>query len=88
MFPERLLTAPSKRDIQHLTDSVMASIEFDDLEAVMQHLRRFKDAIAFRVAASELEGSIALMKVSDNLSFLAEVIVERSVAIAQQQLID
>ncbi len=88
LFPDRLLTAPSKRDIQHLADSVMASIEFDDLEAVMQHLRRFKDAIAFRVAASELEGSIALMKVSDNLSFLAEVIVERSVAIAQQQLID
>ena len=32
----------------------------------MQLLRRFKDAIVFRVACSELEGAISLMKVSDN----------------------
>ena len=54
----------------------------------MQLLRRFKDAIVFRVACSELEGAISLMKVSDNLSFLAEVIVERAVTIAYDQLVE
>ena len=39
----------------------------------MQLLRRFKEAIVFRVACNELEVRSAM--VSDNLSFLAEVLL-------------
>ena len=88
LFPERLLSIPSKDDIQGLLNSTLAHVDPGDLESSMQLLRRFKEAIVFRVACSELEGSISLMKVSDNLSFLAEVIVERAVDIAYTQLVE
>ena len=86
LFPKRLFTAPSKADIREQLDALTTYTDLNDLEAVMQQLRRLKDAITFRVAVSELEGSIPLMKVSDNLSFLAEVIVERAVAVAYWDL--
>jgi len=88
LFPERLLSIPSKDEIRTLLNSTLEHIDTDDLESAMQLLRRFKDAIVFRVACSELEGAISLMKVSDNLSFLAEVIVERAVTIAYDQLVE
>jgi glutamate-ammonia-ligase adenylyltransferase len=88
LFPERLLSIPSKDEIRALLNSTLEHVDPDDLESAMQLLRRFKDAIVFRVACSELEGAISLMKVSDNLSFLAEVIVERAVAIAHHQLVE
>ena len=86
LFPKRLFTVPSKEDIREQLDALTTYVDPDDLEAVMQHLRRLKEAITFRVAVSELEGSIPLMKVSDNLSFLAEVIVERAVEVAYRDL--
>ena len=85
---ERLLSIPSKDEIRALLNSTLEHVDADDLESAMQLLRRFKDAIVFRVACSELEGAISLMKVSDNLSFLAEVIVERAVTIAYDQLVE
>ena len=88
LFPERLLSIPSKDEIRALLNSTLEHVDTDDLESAMQLLRRFKDAIVFRVACSELEGAISLMKVSDNLSFLAEVIVERAVTIAYDQLVE
>lgn len=87
LFPKRLFTAPSKEDIREQLDALTNYVDPDDLEAVMQHLRRLKEAITFRVAVSELEGSIPLMKVSDNLSFLAEIIVERAVTVAHRDLV-
>jgi len=86
LFPKRLFTAPNKEDIHQQLDALITYVDPDDLEAVMRQLRRLKDAITFRVAVSELEGSIPLMKVSDNLSFLAEVIVERAVTVAYRDL--
>ena len=88
LFPERLLNIPSKDEIRGLLNSTLEHVHPADLESAMQLLRRFKDAIVFRVACSELEGAISLMKVSDNLSFLAEVIVERAVDIAYGQLVE
>ena len=86
LFPKRLFTVPSKEDIRALLENATSQLDPDDLEGIMHELRRFKDAVVFRVAVSELEGSIPLMKVSDNLSFLAEVIVEKAVEVAYGQL--
>ena len=86
LFPKRLFTVPSKEDIRALLENATSQLDPDDLEGVMHELRRFKDAVVFRVAVSELEGSIPLMKVSDNLSFLAEVIVEKAVEVAYGHL--
>ena len=47
----------------------------DDLEQQMEALRHFKLAHGLRVAASEIAGTLPLMKVSDYLTWLAEAIL-------------
>ena len=52
----------------------------------MEALRYFKAAQVLRVAASELAGRLPLMKVSDNLSFIAELCLDEVLALAWAQL--
>jgi len=55
----------------------LTRIPEDDLEQQMEALRHFKLAHRLRVAASEIAGSLPLMKVSDYLTWLAEAILDR-----------
>ena len=64
----------------------MARLAPDDLEAQMDALRYFKASQVLRVAASELSGRLPLMKVSDNLTWIAEVILEQVLAVAWADL--
>lgn len=48
----------------------------------MDALRYFKASQVLRVAASELVGRLPLMQVSDNLTWIAEVILEQVLAVA------
>jgi glutamate-ammonia-ligase adenylyltransferase len=50
-------------------------------------LRHFKLAHRLRVAASEIAGSLPLMKVSDYLTWLAEAILEQVLALAWRQTV-
>ncbi|WP_258304974.1 hypothetical protein, partial [Escherichia coli] len=58
----------------------------DDLEQQMEALRHFKLAHRLRVAASEIAGSLPLMKVSDYLTWLAEAILQQVLQLAWRQL--
>lgn len=58
----------------------------DDLELLMETLRQFKQAQQLRIAAADISGVLPLMKVSDHLTWLAEVIVEQLVTLAWQQM--
>ncbi|GHG61614.1 glutamate-ammonia-ligase adenylyltransferase [Alishewanella longhuensis] len=58
----------------------------DDLELLMETLRQFKQAQQLRIAAADISGVLPLMKVSDHLTWLAEVIVEQLVNLAWQQI--
>jgi glutamate-ammonia-ligase adenylyltransferase len=53
----------------------------------MEALRHFKLAHRLRVAASEIAGSLPLMKVSDYLTWLAEAILEQVLALAWRQTV-
>jgi [glutamine synthetase] adenylyltransferase / [glutamine synthetase]-adenylyl-L-tyrosine phosphorylase len=57
-------------------------IPLDDLEGHMEALRYFKQAHRLRVAACEVTERLPLMKVSDYLTFLAEVILNHALTIA------
>lgn len=85
---ERLTTAPDRGDIQSLVRQQLLRIPEDDLEAQMQALGRIKDSVVLRVAASELAGRLPVMKVSDYLTFLAEVIVEQAIHVARAELVE
>ncbi|BBP85825.1 MULTISPECIES: bifunctional [glutamate--ammonia ligase]-adenylyl-L-tyrosine phosphorylase/[glutamate--ammonia-ligase] adenylyltransferase [unclassified Pseudomonas] len=60
----------------------LTRIPEDDLEQQMEALRHFKLAHSLRVAASEIAGTLPLMKVSDYLTWLAEAILDQVLALA------
>lgn len=65
----------------------LTRIPEDDLEQQMEALRHFKLAHGLRVAASEIAGTLPLMKVSDYLTWLAEAILDQVLALAWRQTV-
>ncbi|MET0658563.1 MAG: bifunctional [glutamate--ammonia ligase]-adenylyl-L-tyrosine phosphorylase/[glutamate--ammonia-ligase] adenylyltransferase [Steroidobacteraceae bacterium] len=58
----------------------------EDDERQVQMLREFQRAAVFRVALADITGRLPLMKVSDRLTDIAELIVRETVGIAWSQL--
>jgi len=81
-----LYTAPDKSLLQDELRQQVARLAVDDLESQMDALRYFKASHTLRVAASEIAGRLPLMKVSDKLTWLAEVILEQVLAVAWHDL--
>ncbi|TBU95720.1 bifunctional [glutamate--ammonia ligase]-adenylyl-L-tyrosine phosphorylase/[glutamate--ammonia-ligase] adenylyltransferase [Stutzerimonas kirkiae] len=78
----RLYTPPQAPELAAELRERLARIPEDDLEQQMEALRHFKLAHRLRGAASEIVGSLPLMKVSDYLTWLAEAILEQVLALA------
>jgi glutamate-ammonia-ligase adenylyltransferase len=66
---------------QRLTD-----VPADDVEREVEALARFKQAAVFRVALADLSGRLPLMQVSDRLTEIAALILERTMELALQQM--
>jgi glutamate-ammonia-ligase adenylyltransferase len=81
-----LYTAPDKSLLRDVLRQQVARLAAGDTEAQMDALRYFKAAQVLRVAASELVGRLPLMKVSDNLTWIAEVLLEQVLAVAWADL--
>ncbi|GAB5412520.1 MAG: bifunctional [glutamate--ammonia ligase]-adenylyl-L-tyrosine phosphorylase/[glutamate--ammonia-ligase] adenylyltransferase [Congregibacter sp.] len=81
-----LSEAPDKETLRSELRQQVARLHTDDLEGYMEALRYFKASQVLRVAASELAGRLPLMKVSDKLSFIAEVCLEQVLNLAWAQL--
>jgi glutamate-ammonia-ligase adenylyltransferase len=86
LLDERILFAPLskaalKEELYHQL------IDVDDEEGFMEIIRRFKHAQVFRVAASDITGALPLMKVSDYLTWIAEVIVDAALTKAWQLML-
>jgi glutamate-ammonia-ligase adenylyltransferase len=78
----RLFNPPQALELGAELRERLTRIPEDDLEQQMEALRHFKLAHRLRVAASEITGSLPLMKVSDYLTWLAEAILEQVLALA------
>ncbi|MGH8420600.1 MAG: bifunctional [glutamate--ammonia ligase]-adenylyl-L-tyrosine phosphorylase/[glutamate--ammonia-ligase] adenylyltransferase [Pseudomonas sp.] len=78
----RLFSPPDAPELAAELRERLTRIPEDDLEQQMEALRHFKLAHRLRVAASEITGSLPLMKVSDYLTWLAEAILEQVLALA------
>ena len=85
---ESLYSPPQKAELQDDLRQQLLRIPEDDLESQMECLRHFKKAHVLRVAASEVRGTLALMKVSDYLTWIAEVVLEHVVVLAWTGLVD
>ncbi len=78
----RLFKPPQAPELAAELQERLLRIPEDDLEQQMEALRHFKLAHGLRVAASEITGSLPLMKVSDYLTWLAEAILDQVLALA------
>lgn len=59
----------------------------DDFEQQLECLRQFKHSHVLRVAASDIAGTLPLMKVSDYLTWIAETLLQSVLDIAWQQMV-
>ena len=83
----RLFRPPQAAELGAELRERLMRIPEDDLEQQMETLRHFKLAHALRVVASEIAGTLPLMKVSDYLTWLAEAILEQVLSLAWDQLV-
>lgn len=81
-----LYHVPSGDELADQLRQQLLRVQNDDLETAMDVLRHFKLAHGLRVAACQISGALPLMKISDYLSFLAEVILQAVLEIAWQAL--
>jgi glutamate-ammonia-ligase adenylyltransferase len=77
-----LYAPPNKEQLNSELRQQLLRIPEEDTEQLMDALRYFKNAHVLKVAASEITGALPLMKVSDYLTWTAEVILEAVVDIA------
>ena len=70
---------------QELTVRI-ASMDDADPERQVELLKQFQRAAMFRIAVADLSGRLPLMKVSDRLTDLAELIVRAALAFATHQV--
>jgi len=87
LYEDRLYRAPNRSEMAALVQEQLLRVPEEDLEQQMHAMARIKDAVVLRVAASELRGGLPLMKASDNLTYLAEVMVAQAVHVARAELV-
>ncbi len=77
---------PNRADLAESLRQQLLRIERDDVEAQMRVLRLFKKSQVLDVAASDVLAERPLMKVSDALTWIAEVVLEAALHLAVQAL--
>jgi [glutamine synthetase] adenylyltransferase / [glutamine synthetase]-adenylyl-L-tyrosine phosphorylase len=85
--PRTLFVPPKRPALQEEVTRRYEMIDPSDLEYQMEALRVFKQVNTLRVAAADITGVLPLMKVSDHLSDIAEVAVEKAVALSWNHLV-
>ncbi|MGQ4878032.1 bifunctional [glutamate--ammonia ligase]-adenylyl-L-tyrosine phosphorylase/[glutamate--ammonia-ligase] adenylyltransferase [Billgrantia sp. LNSP4103-1] len=87
LTPDTLYTPADKASLADELRQALGRIPEDDEEAQLEALRVFKHAHVLRVAASDIAGTRHLMKVSDYLTYIAEVLLEAVLAMAWRHLV-
>ena len=86
LTPETLYTPADKARLADELRQTLNRLPEDDEEAQLEALRVFKHAQTLHVAASDIMGTRHLMKVSDYLTFIAEVILDAVLAMAWKHI--
>jgi [glutamine synthetase] adenylyltransferase / [glutamine synthetase]-adenylyl-L-tyrosine phosphorylase len=87
LLDERQMAAPPSR--AELAAEIVDRLErvgLDDPERAVEALSQFKRAAVFRVAIADLYGHLPLMRVSDRLTDIAELIVEQALRLGWLQM--
>jgi [glutamine synthetase] adenylyltransferase / [glutamine synthetase]-adenylyl-L-tyrosine phosphorylase len=84
--PASLYQIPTQQELAQDLRQYLLRIEDTDLEHQMEALRYFRWAQALKIAACEVTGSLPLMRVSDCLSDLAEVILDYALQLTTREM--
>ena len=87
LAPASLYHPPDKSTLSNELHERMAAVPSNDEEQAMDVMRQFKHSHFLRVAAADIVGALPLMKVSDHLSWIAEVILDQALDMAWQHLV-
>ncbi len=79
---------PQKPQLENEMERRIEMIPSQDLEYQIEDLCIFKQINILRVAAADVTGSLPLMKVSDHLSYIAEVIIDKVLELSWRHLVN
>ncbi|HLQ11815.1 MAG TPA: bifunctional [glutamate--ammonia ligase]-adenylyl-L-tyrosine phosphorylase/[glutamate--ammonia-ligase] adenylyltransferase [Steroidobacteraceae bacterium] len=83
LLDERLFERlPARAELAAELTERCAEAEEGDEEQLVEQLRRFQRAALFRIAVADLSGFLPLMVVSDRLTEVAELIIERVLSLS------
>ena len=85
--PRTLYAPPGKDELAADLRTLVAKTPPDDLEFLIESICIFRQVNTLRVAAADVTGVLPLMRVSDHLSDLAEVILQEVVGLAWAHLV-
>jgi glutamate-ammonia-ligase adenylyltransferase len=87
LIDQRLLSElPTRASLAAELGQRLGQLHDEDPERQVEALRHFQSAALFRVAVADLTGAMPLMQVSDRLTDVAELIIERALELAWRQM--
>lgn len=87
LIDEHLIVVPPTREqFAHDLAARRAAMQGEDPERQVEILRQLQSAATFRVAVADLIAGLPLMKVSDRLTDIAELLVQEALALAWAQI--
>src|SRR6185312_11809800 len=87
LVDERLLSElPERQALARELQAAMQQADDEDPEHQVEALCHFQRAAVFRIAVADLTGRLPVMRVSDRLTEIAELIIARAIELAWQQI--
>ena len=87
LVDERLLSElPDRRALARELQAAMQQVDDEDPEHQVEALCHFQRAAVFRIAVADLTGRLPVMRVSDRLTEIAELIIARAMELAWRQI--
>jgi [glutamine synthetase] adenylyltransferase / [glutamine synthetase]-adenylyl-L-tyrosine phosphorylase len=83
----RLYLSADLDQLEELLAEQMSYVDYNDEEAVLDVLRRFKRRQVLHVAASDVMGKLPVMRVSDNLTEIAVAILRAALKVAWKEML-
>jgi len=80
--PRVLYAPPDRQGLQQELEQDLAQFPLQDEEQVLDRLRQYKQVQTLRVAAADIMGYLPVMRVSDHLTWLAEVLLQKVLGLA------
>lgn len=78
---------PTRQQFEADLAVLAETLRIEDGERQMEMLRQFQRAAMFKVAVADLTGKLPLMRVSDRLTDIAELIVDKVLQLAWSQIV-